>query len=424
MKQGKKNAVRGGSRSAVRRGVSLLFRAAALVCAVWLACGERSSVYAAQSSVIESLTVTFKSTFGEQEEILEPQITVSGNGCTLSDYQYQTEFENWKAGKKVRVEITVRAPAGKIFPMSLTRSACKVTGADFVSAKALDDTTLQVKVDYRPVMVLGDTEAAGWSNAAKKKASWKAVDCAPGYTITLYGDNKVVKRLNVEKNSIDLSEYMKDMDKTYYYEVKAIPLTSDDKKYFKAGNPISSSDQVFDWEDVMEEEVKSSDDGGSLKGDNYILPNGSKVTNSWKKVLGNWYYFDGNGNSCKGWASINGHWYYMDSKGVMQTGWQKGSNDSWFYLAPGGDMQTGWVQTDPGKWYYMDSSGYMQRGWVNADGRTFYMGQSGEMLTGWQMIDGAWYYFNTFSDGTRGAMYVNRTTPDGYYVNERGVWVP
>ncbi|MFQ9703380.1 MAG: hypothetical protein ACLR0U_16780 [Enterocloster clostridioformis] len=40
--------------------------------------------------------------------------------------------------------------SGKIFPTSLNRSQCKVTGADFVSAKALDDTTLQVKVDYKP----------------------------------------------------------------------------------------------------------------------------------------------------------------------------------------------------------------------------------------------------------------------------------
>ena len=42
------------------------------------------------------------------------------------------------------------------------------------------------------------------------------------------------------------------------------------------------------------------------------------------------------------------------------------------------------------------------------------------MLTGWQTIDGKMYYFNTVSDGTRGALYVNRQTPDGYLVGADG----
>ena len=69
---------------------------------------------------------------------------------------------------------------------TLNRSKCKVTGADFVSAKALDDSSLQVKADYRPVTVLGDTQQAGWSSTSKKKAVWKSVEYAPGYTCLLY----------------------------------------------------------------------------------------------------------------------------------------------------------------------------------------------------------------------------------------------
>ena len=34
------------------------------------------------------------------------------------------------------------------------------------------------------------------------------------------------------------------------------------------------------------------------------------------------------------------------------------------------------------------------------------------------------YYFNPVSDGTRGKLYVNMTTPDGYHVDELGRWVP
>lgn len=112
--------------------------AALAVFAAALAFGNRwdNSVQAAESSVIEKVTVTFKDNFGEPEEIPEPEITVSGSGCSLGDIQFRTDYDKWKPGKKVRVEITVIADGGKLFPASLNRSQCKVSGADFVSAKA------------------------------------------------------------------------------------------------------------------------------------------------------------------------------------------------------------------------------------------------------------------------------------------------
>ena len=41
-----------------------------------------------------------------------------------------------------------------------------------------------------------------------------------------------------------------------------------------------------------------------------------------------------------------------------------------------------------------------------------------------QDTDGKWYYFNTISDGTRGALFVNCETPDGYRVDAYGCWIP
>ncbi len=51
-------------------------------------------------------------------------------------------------------------------------------------------------------------------------------------------------------------------------------------------------------------------------------------------------------------------------------------------------------------------------------------GTRGRMYTGWNLIDGKWYYFNTISDGTRGALFVNCETPDGYRVDAYGCWIP
>ena len=196
------------------------------------------TAYGAESSIIETMSIKFNTTFGDPEEIPQPQITISGSGVSIGDIYYKTEYENWKPGKKVRMEITVDAAQGKYFPVSLGRSKCRVTGADFVSAKALDNTTMQVKVNYTPVTVLGDTALAGWSSHDSEKAVWKKVDYAPGYTLTLYGNDKVVKRMTVTGNSVSLKEYMTDPDKIYYYQVKAVPVTAEQKKYLKEGEFI------------------------------------------------------------------------------------------------------------------------------------------------------------------------------------------
>lgn len=371
-----------------RKGIIRAAIGLGTVLSVWMGI----CAYGAQSSVIENVSVGFKTTYGEAEVIPEPEVTVTGAACSLGDVQYRTEYDKWKPGSKVRIEVTIRAEEGKYFPVSLSRSKCKISGANFVSAKALDNTSLQVKVDYIPVVVLGDTDKAGWSGAAKKKAVWRSVEYAPGYSLVLYGDDKVVKKMTVDVNNVDLSQYMTDMDKTYYYEVKAVPLTSAEKKYLKEGQFVTSTDQESDWEDY-EDEKHGAGDGGSLKGDNYIMPDGSKAVDTWKKISNKWYYFDGSGNRVRGWFLTGGRWYYMDQNGVMCTGWLNLDN-TWYYLTENGDMLTGWIQPDPGRWFYLGPDGRMQTGWTN--------------------VNEVWYYM----DGD-GSMAVNRTV-DGWYIGSDG----
>ncbi len=374
------------------------------------------TAYGAESSIIEKLTVTVKTSYGEPEEILDPEFSVSGSGCSLGEIRFGTAYDKWKPGKKVRVEININADEGKYFPVSLNRSECKVNGANFVSAKALDKTTLQVKLDFIPVTVLGETDKAGWSKGSKTKAVWSKVDYAPGYTVSLYGDDKLVKRINVDTNSADLSQYMKDMEKIYYYEVKAIPRTSDERKYLKEGRFVTSTDQEFDWDDYEEVRRNNSDDGGSIKGENYVLPDGEKVKSSWRKISGKWYYFDENGKRAKGWLNYGGTWYYMDSNGAMQTGWID-IDGARYYLGADGNMQTGWIQGDPDVWYYLDGSGRMARGLTNVDGIWYYMNDSGRMQTGWLDHGGAWYYFRPDGSMAQGWTNVNGIW---YYMDVNG----
>ena len=125
---------------------------------------------------------------------------------------------------------------------------------------------------------------------------------------------------------------------------------------------------------------------------------------------------------------------------TVTPGWQMEEDGSEKYLKPDGTYVTnGWLQLDDKK-YYMDENGVKLKDTITPDGS--YVNAAGEKVSympGWykdgdnwryiqkdgyykanswyQDIDGKYYYFNMGA-----AMAVNTTTPDGYYVDENGVW--
>ena len=100
--------------------------------------------------------------------------------------------------------------------------------------------------------------------------------------------------------------------------------------------------------------------------------------------------------------------YYVGTTTVTVNGSSSSSVSSSF---------SGWKK-ESGKWYYY-RSGKKVTGWVKDGGKWYYLGSGGAMKTGWLKDKGKWYYLNTGN----GAMLVNSTTPDGYYVNADGVWL-
>ncbi len=113
--------------------------------------------------------------------------------------------------------------------------------------------------------------------------------------------------------------------------------------------------------------------------DNYnALAGGGTSGNYWEQSGDYWYFVKADGTKAAGeWMTIDGAEYWFDGDGTMATGWR---------------------QDSAGEWYYFRSSGAMAKDyWV----------QSGDK----------WYYM-----GSDGAMVKNAYTPDGYYVDENGVW--
>lgn len=303
---------------------------------------------AAESIVIPSLSVAFKSTYGEAE-ILEPEITTKVTGAELSEVIWSKDIDKWSPGKKVRVSLVFKS-TDKIFADSYNRTECKVTGAKYVSAKAEDNETLVVKVDYQPVVTLGFTARAGWDSQNKTTAVWEKVEFATGYQLNLYGDDKKKAKVTVSTNSADLSSYLNDADATYYYEVRAVGYTAEDKKYRKEGAYVTSDDVYFD---------NLGDVEGTWKNEQYKQEDGEYAVNDWKLIRGKWYYFDGSGKRMAGWANVNGQWYYLGSDGAMVTGWRN-LDGKWYYLnEETGAMAIGWNELAPGTWYYFNMDGSM-----------------------------------------------------------------
>lgn len=121
------------------------------------------------------------------------------------------------------------------------------------------------------------------------------------------------------------------------------------------------------------------------------------------------------------------------AKRLVPTGQWKQNEKGWWYQEKDGSYPVNtWKAVRVGLeeiWYYFDAEGYMKTGWfTDVDHTVYYLnetkdGSEGKMITGWKLIGGKWYYFNTESDGKKGAMYVNRRTPDGNLVGTDGVWI-
>ena len=174
-----------------------------------------------------------------------------------------------------------------------------------------------------------------------------------------------------------------------------------------------------------------------INGTHYYLNTSGAMQTGWQWLDKHWHYYADSGAMKTGWFKDNEKWYYLESQegtmlvglhqvdgkqyyfsasGAMQIGW-KWFDNHYRYFESNGAMKTGWIK-DKGIWYYLNpEDGIMLVGLHKVNGEHYYFDDSGAMQTGWKRIDGNWYYFQT-----DGSLLKNATTPDGYKVNEEGIW--
>lgn len=175
----------------------------------------------------------------------------------------------------------------------------------------------------------------------------------------------------------------------------------------------------------------------AIDGKTYFFKSSGNMQVGWQWSNDVWHYYAASGALQTGWLKDHDMWYYLESKegamlvglnqvdgkqyyfsasGAMQTGW-KWFDNHYRYFESNGAMKTGWIK-DKGVWYYLNpEDGIMLVGLQKVNGDQYYFDSTGAMQTGWKQVDGHWYYFQA-----DGSLLKNSTTPDGYKVNEEGVW--
>lgn len=130
-------------------------------------------------------------------------------------------------------------------------------------------------------------------------------------------------------------------------------------------------------------------------------------------------------SSDKGRWFFSDDWYVTDSKakkikGSSSSSGSSGSGSS-SNPGPGGSATAGaWLQDSVGWWWCNPDKTYPTSSWKLINGLWYYFNSAGYCVQNcWVKTNELWYYC-----GPDGDMWYNRWTPDGYYVNANGVWVP
>ena len=103
--------------------------------------------------------------------------------------------------------------------------------------------------------------------------------------------------------------------------------------------------------------------------------------------------------------------------------WHKIATSVWYYANKNVGLLRGWLHDEQDtQFYYLDKkTGIMAVGWTEIDGHYYYFSEDPES-DNWYQYGGEWTTRNR-NDISIGSMYVNRRTPDGYYVDANGHYV-
>ena len=290
-------------------------------------------------------------------------------------------------------------------------------------------TAICLAVSANAITSFADTTSASTTtmeNCGAYLFEWRPIDCGNGnYFAILVGGNTLNESNVILNRGYDYAYTFEPM--TYSRPWGTVPdLVNIDGKW---GIPEN-------WSSMPE---------GAQPTLQIVLKTNYKTLNTDKRYV-NVVHLPSNVNSSTLPAEVRKYLINVDTSDAgayndtVTPGWQKEADGSEKYLKPDGTyVSNGWLQLDDKK-YYMDENGVKLKDTITPDG--FYVNSDGEKVSympGWYKDGNYWRYIqkngyylaNSWYQDTDGKYYycnmgavmaVNTTTPDGYYVDENGVW--
>lgn len=317
---------------------------------------------AEERTKISSVSLTINSDIEAGDDSGSVDVTTTADNYEVTDVDIINDEGEWVSGDTPRVEITLSADDDYYFAsMSKSKVSLKGDDATYVTSHREDSSsTLIITIKLDELEGSMEVEDINWEDDNSPIARWEESSGAKSYQVRLYRGSSSVGSAVSTTN-------------TYYNFASSI--TREGEYYFKV-RAVSSSNKKGDWfesdyiyvDEEMLDQIKSghysnvSNSGGSTSTSN--SPSSSTSSGTWmKNSVGWWYQYSNGSYPYGGWTQINSTWYCFDNSGYMRTGW---------------------IVASDGKYYYCDPR----------------------------------------SGSNEGAMLTNQRTPDGYWVDASGAWVP
>lgn len=387
-------------------------------------------------------------------------VTVTNKLKNLSLSEKNVELKG-QTEKKLSVTLTPSdADDEKLSWSSSDEKVVKVSNDGTVTTVSCGEATITVKSESGLTDTCKVTVSHDWKLESKVDATADKED-KKVYRCTLCHETKeeTIPKLNGKWVTDSYGKWYQYSDGTYeksgFKEINGKTYYFQSNGYVKIGKlSLDDATYMFDADGVMVTGWYGNyyfDKDGKMKTnafvDGYYLgADGQYVTSRWIHVDGKDYYMNAYGKMTKEvWQGA----YYLGEDGVMV---KNDFTPDGYYVGDSGVYLTSqWFKHD-GKDYYVNSAGKVVK---NAWSGAYYLGSDGAMLKNqftpdgyycgadgvyvtnrWIKVDGKDYYMNasgkmtkdawvgSYYLGSDGAMLTNTYTPDGYYVDENGLWTP
>ncbi len=275
-------------------------------------------------------------------KIGQESIEVSTQASTyhVDSYEAKNEGFSWTMEDVPEYEVTLIAEEGYEFNVKKA-SDLNISGASYVSAKTENGRTHLIVTIKLPALKYQVSPITEGSMSPEGILSWNASTGAGSYEVKLFRGQTLLDGVHTTTDTgINLRELLQ---KAGSYSFHVRPLNKANPAmagaWFESGK-FDVSAEMAEANRIWYENANLGTWGQSQTGEwYYVLPDNTLVRGAWRKIKGEWYYFEDSSYMATGWKEWGGKWYYLDP--VNGNMWKNTTTPDGYTLGIDGSMATG-----------------------------------------------------------------------------------